>query len=299
MFEVSCSRELEESFNSDPFNRQKTSRKNSPVEELLLGSTPRETRNLTYAVWPSSCRRESNKIQVLEVTSPNDYVEVDPSTLKGIKVKVYDLSQTKELEPIDYSDDDSSGEKKPVEERMLLLLDLVGTLVDREYRPFPKPGVGGKEDLEGGKRIGSHIVWKRPYLKNFLEQCFRDYDVAVWSTLSREDADPIVDYVFKFYKHHLLAVLDQESCEQIPDPRGGRPIFIKKLSDLWSKNGDFSKDNTLLLDGATETAAINPPECSYVLKGWKRTRLNDIAFRKDSHLSHYLEGRATQFRSRQ
>ena len=91
-------------------------------------------------------------------------------------------------------------------DRKLLVLDIDGTLVFAEYSAEVSQemlSVNGKphftipldeDDLEN--RFGYIFVWKRPFVDDFLEWAFQNFDVAVWSASGKQYVSAIVHNVF-------------------------------------------------------------------------------------------------------
>jgi len=65
--------------------------------------------------------------------------------------------------------------------KRLLILDLNGTICHVER-------IFGKDR--------PYNIYKRPYLKPFLNYAFANFDVAVWTSREKKNMDIVIDYVF-------------------------------------------------------------------------------------------------------
>ncbi|HNW50693.1 MAG TPA: HAD family hydrolase [Prolixibacteraceae bacterium] len=73
------------------------------------------------------------------------------------------------------------------ENKILLILDLDETLI-HSFEEKPEEGF----DF----RIFHYFVVKRPYLDQFLDECSRDFRLAVWSSSSDDYAERMVEKIF-------------------------------------------------------------------------------------------------------
>ncbi len=103
--------------------------------------------------------------------------------------------------------------------RNLLILDLDETLIHTAYAPIP----GG--DVKSQR--GYFYLYERPHLKEFLDRCSAEYDLAIWSASKADYVRWIIrstvlsDYVFAF-------VNTRKNCKRIFG-NGGRVEYLKDL----------------------------------------------------------------------
>ena len=71
--------------------------------------------------------------------------------------------------------------------RPLLILDLDETLIYGTERELP---------FAPDFRAAQYFVYRRPYLHAFLDYCFAEFDVAVWTSASRTYAAEVVAQIF-------------------------------------------------------------------------------------------------------
>ena len=162
--------------------------------------------------------------------------------------------------------------------RTLLILDLNGFLIDREYSKLIK-GVVPQSPPEGAVRSGSFFVWMRPGIKEFLDIIFHNFDVAVWSSVSKLNIDTLSVLVFGDRIKQLKFIWDQNMCVKEPHPLTTRkPLFLKNLSKVWEVFPQYNESNTLIVDDTDLKMKNNPKEC--VVKALEWTH-DDIHLRLD------------------
>lgn len=138
-------------------------------------------------------------------------------------------------------------------ERKLLILDLDSTLV---WSHFIK-----KTDIHIITEHSTAIIHlkhhppirvnKRPFLGTFLNYCFDNYDVAVWSAGAKEYVHEICKLIFK--DRPLIFIFSKDQCNS--DKNGQT---LKQLSQVWAnKKWSANPENTLILDDTPETYSQN------------------------------------------
>ncbi len=115
------------------------------------------------------------------------------------------------------------GRLEHMSHRKLLVLDLDETLIHAT-----EESLGREADF----MVGTYHVYARPYLKEFLQYAFREFDVGVWTSAGAQYAKDIVSEVFKdsvplflFSSHRCTLRRDFNTDEYVP---------IKRLSKLKS-----------------------------------------------------------------
>lgn len=288
-------------------------------DETILGTTPKENTILrrppspSIPIYPKSASPKPNTIKAITLRiclppknlsvvnegakstkqkdaavkiSVNDYISVHPASIGSHQVTVYNTHrEDSPSPPASLPSPPTSRPSETLSERFLLILDMNGVLMDREYRPLARGVKETREEREGGFRIGPHLVWKRPFLHQFLDYCFENFNVVVWTTVTAKNGQPLVDFVFGPRVEELRGIFYQEYCELAPPPDviGGniegaeskKPLFLKNLSTIWECNPQFSAANTLIVDDSPEKLVNNPARCCINPTSWKRTLVND------------------------
>ena len=146
----------------------------------------------------------------------------------------------------------SSFAKPSSKPKPLLILDMNNVLVYRAFAPTQakeKPEsvpFNGQATLLGGK----FYTWKRPHLDEFIDHCFNNFTVAVWSSALGRNVNDLVDFVFgEQRKSELLFVWDQSKCDAVeatPQEDGNRyqkPLFKKPLAKVWAVYPEYTTRN--------------------------------------------------------
>ena len=113
----------------------------------------------------------------------------------------------------------------------LLILDLDETLV-----------FATEEKLARGEdfRVGPYFVYKRPGLDSFIEFAFNHFNVALWTSSSRNYASGAISAIFQDAER-LEFAWTRERCARKSDPETGTSYWIKDLKKVrrlgWSLEG--------------------------------------------------------------
>lgn len=159
--------------------------------------------------------------------------------------------------------------------RKLLILDLNGVLMDREFDKEGKIEIDPDQDMH---RVGSFVVWRRPGLDAVLPDLFRQYDVAVWSSVKKWNADQLIPLLFGEYAKQLKFVFNQKQCTAVthPDPDAKKPLFLKVLMKVWAEYPEYNDSNTCLIDDTAEKHRENPPTTQFAPRTWTHENRSDI-----------------------
>lgn len=87
-------------------------------------------------------------------------------------------------------------------ERKLLILDLDETLVYAAEE---------KLEREADFIVGQYFVYRRPFLDEFLEICFENFEVAIWTSSTRNYAEKVIENIFEV-KHPISFFWSRERC---------------------------------------------------------------------------------------
>ncbi|OAY70934.1 putative FCPy domain-containing protein [Ananas comosus] len=196
--------------------------------------------------------------------------------------------QDKKLKAISLSPKESilSHQKK------LLVLDLNGLLADinQDYRNAHK----------ADRKVNGKFVFKRPFCDEFLDFCFRNFKIGVWSSRKMYNVNYIVDFLMGNLKDKLLFCWDQSKCtltgyRTIENVH--KPLVLKELKKLWNKDepdlpwekGEYSESNTLLVDDSPYKALCNPPHTAIFPHPYYFSDRNDNSLGQGGDLRVYLE----------
>ena len=167
--------------------------------------------------------------------------------------------------------------------------------------------------------IGPKLVWVRPGCVEFLSQLSSFATITVWSSMLKDTAQKICDYLFgPLHLSTPIRVLGQGDCDRVPVRRDGprtvymkeegsqKDIFLKTLSThLFDKyDGQYTRENTLIIDDSPIKHMLNLKENVLLLPSWSHTDENSardrILLEKVlPYLSglHRSSGRLAEYRS--
>ncbi|KAL7114836.1 hypothetical protein ACP275_04G146500 [Erythranthe tilingii] len=181
--------------------------------------------------------------------------------------------------------------------KKLLVLDVNGLLVDiNSYVPY---------DYDPDDIILKKAVFKRPYCDDFLRFCFERFNVGVWSSRTKRNIEPILDFLLGKDKCKLLFCWDQSHCTNTgyyTVEKRYKPLLLKKLKKLWEKfdpdlpweRGLYNATNTLLLDDTPYKALSNPRYTAIFPYSYRFRNLGDNSLAgPGGDIRTYLEGLAT------
>lgn len=129
--------------------------------------------------------------------------------------------------------------------RPLLILDLDETLI---WATDSDPG------RQGDFRVAGYSVTKRPFLNEFLDYAFEDFDIAVWTSATGRYARPIVAEVFRG-RARLKFVWLRHKCTPRLNPDTQQAFHLKDLRKVRRRGYDLER--VLIVDDSPETARRN------------------------------------------
>ncbi|KAL2623340.1 hypothetical protein R1flu_003545 [Riccia fluitans] len=184
--------------------------------------------------------------------------------------------------------------KMQVGNKKLLILHLKGFLVDcyHEYddekmkRPSRRPHA----------KCNQFYVYKRPGCEEFLDFCFENFVVGVWSAAYPHTVEALLDFALGEFKSQVAFTWNgADHCTDTGLQHPGRlkPLVRKELTKLWNaeygvpwEKGDFGPHNTILLESDPTKIVENPPHTAIMLKTYRVTDPEDDELEK---LQKYLE----------
>ncbi|KAL3824733.1 hypothetical protein ACJIZ3_020762 [Penstemon smallii] len=179
--------------------------------------------------------------------------------------------------------------------KKLLVLDVNGLLVDiSPYVPY---------DYDPDEILLKKAIFRRPYCDDFLKFCFERFNVGVWSSRTKTNIEPILDFLFGNEKAKLLFRWDQSHCTYTgftTVEKRDKPLLLKKLKKLWDKyeqdlpwdKGVFNESNTLLIDDSPYKAICNPRHTAIFPYTYRFRNVRDNSLGPGGELRVYLEGLA-------
>lgn len=157
-------------------------------------------------------------------------------------------------------------------DKILLILDLDETLIHAD-----KDDCAFKSDFE----VFDYKVVKRPYLKEFLENCNKDFKIAIWSSASDEYVDEIVSKIkpdsldFEFVWGRSRATykptidLDETGYSDLDHFH-----YIKRLKKI--KPLGYRLEKTLIVDDTPHKSKENYGNAIYVKEFYGESEDNEL-----------------------
>lgn len=155
-----------------------------------------------------------------------------------------------------------------------LLLDLDQTLISAEAteeHDFKKYRQKSKlfnfENMDG-----YYIVYERPYLQEFLDFAFKNFNISIWTAASKDYALFIIDkIILKKPGRKLDWIFFSYHCDLSKKQRKGSKD-LEMLWDIYNTPG-YNKKNTMILDDYDEVYKTQPNNC-IVAKPFEFTHQN-------------------------
>ncbi|KAE9619970.1 hypothetical protein Lal_00040341 [Lupinus albus] len=177
----------------------------------------------------------------------------------------------------------------------LIVLDVNGLLADIVC-PAPK-------DHKADAMIARRAIFKRPYYFEFLNFCFQNFEVGLWSSRRKENVRRIVDYLMGDMKNKLLFCWDISHCTETSFKtleNRHKDLVFKDLRKIWDKHdpnlpwkkGYYNESNTLLLDDSPYKALLNPVHTSVFPHTFSYQNKSDNSLAPGGNLREYLDGLA-------
>ncbi len=188
-------------------------------------------------------------------------------------------------EAVDDSVESNINKRYP--KHYLLILDLNGVLVSREFLGSKNPD---GPQFQTGERIGAFWGWKRPGLDEFLDFIFEHFHVAIWSSVMKKNIDQLAEFALGSERYaKLLFVFDQTYCHPEVNPDDAKkPLFLKNLTEVWKKFPEHGPDTTIIVDDNEKKLKNNPADNCFIVNTWGPSVVDDTTFQKGSELYEYL-----------
>ena len=153
----------------------------------------------------------------------------------------------------------------------LLVLDLDHTLLDFSSKKFQRSTT----------HSATAAMMKRPFMDDFLTQCYRYYDLAVWSQTSwRWLETKLTELEMLTHPGYRFSfVLDKTSMFTIKSTRrNGTSVqhHVKPLQIIWSKLPQFNSSNTVHVDDLSRNFALNMSSGIHVTAYHRKVVKDDV-----------------------
>lgn len=168
-----------------------------------------------------------------------------------------------------------------------IILDIDGTLIDADYNNSEKYDF---------KLSGGIFVRKKEFLDEFLDFCFKNFNVCIYSAAHYQYIDEIINMCFSKLPQFIFS---SDDCILINDGLYSSTKKFKHIDIVFKKLG-WNKDNTLFVDDRPELIlpkkinnVINPTlfknlkELIYYINDIRNKQLNNHNY--DKHFSSFMK----------
>jgi RNA polymerase II subunit A small phosphatase-like protein len=137
----------------------------------------------------------------------------------------------------------------------LLILDIDETLIHTDTAPLEyEKHLNFDFKFKGNNSKSLYYTKKRPYLDEFLNYSFENFDIAIWTAAGAEYAEEILKGI-GLDKSKLKFFYTQENCTLKLSLDYSNYFGVKNLQKLKKKGYDLNK--VLIVDDIAETAVNN------------------------------------------
>lgn len=175
--------------------------------------------------------------------------------------------------------------------KLNIVLDLDNTLLSAvpvEDFPWGRESKAKVDKLKLYNMEDYYLVFERPYLQQFLDYIFENYNVSVWSAASKNYVLFIIDnIIYRKPGRKLQHIFFSYHCNLSKKLyKGG----LKQLNMLWEHLDlpMYNKDNTLIIDDLKKVEKIQPSNC-YNIKAFEFSDENSEKDRELKILMVYLQ----------
>lgn len=167
---------------------------------------------------------------------------------------------------------------KCINKKLNIILDLDQTLIAGELlsemnkiRSATDREQLQKQLIEYGKKYGRHefhspdgevyVIYGRPFLQEFLDVLFANFNVSVWTAASSDYAQFVINnfILLSNTNRKLDFIYTRNKCEIYSDKNS--QFLTKPLIKLFKQNECYKPRNTFILDDNDDVHKIQPYNC--------------------------------------
>eukprot|EP01083_Nonionella_stella_P032338 88506_1 len=143
-----------------------------------------------------------------------------------------------------------------------------------------------------GSKTESWSSLKRPYTEYLMENCYKYYDIVIWSQTSWRWIEIKLTEMNMLMnsKYKITFVLDKKAMFTIRSnfKNGEKKHYVKPLQLIWAKyQGQYDESNTIHIDDLSRNFALNAQQ-GLTIKPYKKAYKNKHTDTELLHLTHYL-----------
>ena len=139
-----------------------------------------------------------------------------------------------------------------------LILDLDETIIHSvQFKSFKKKNGQHSDKHKKFQMDDDYIVHYRPYLDEFLDFIFENFNVSIWTAACKQYSIHIINKImntkkldYVFFEDHVSMASKTTNC-------------LKKLDILWDvyKLPNYHQQNTFILDDNSDVYTCQPSNC--------------------------------------
>lgn len=133
-----------------------------------------------------------------------------------------------------------SGEQDQVM-RKLIVLDLDETLIF---------GTSGRESGSPDFVVGEYAIYQRPHLREFLDFCLAEFEVAIWTSATEQYAAEIVPKLFGAESKELVFIWARARCTLEFDHHSFAYLYTKNLKKV--ERLGYPAERVVVVDNSPE-----------------------------------------------
>ncbi len=93
--------------------------------------------------------------------------------------------------------------------------------------------------------VGEYFVYKRPFLESFLEFCFENFDVAIWTTATKSYAEEILQIILKETQNWEF-LWTRERCTFAFDAEAREHFYVKRMHKI--RHRGYKLESVIVVD---------------------------------------------------
>jgi hypothetical protein len=139
-------------------------------------------------------------------------------------------------------------------QKYTICLDMNGVLIARYYGDD-----SNKPNREPDYKIKNHHVYLRPGFKKFINVLLHNFNVGIWSSVSKRNLDILCKTIFSPEQlKRFLFILDGSYCTIVPnkDEESAKPTMLKETKKLFQMYG-IDPELFVLVDDSEYKASLN------------------------------------------
>lgn len=164
----------------------------------------------------------------------------------------------------------SSAVDAELDNTRLLITDLNGVLCRKHPKgegPLPSGWVESK----------SYWIEPRPGAKDFISYCLEKWNMAVWSSTTYPNSQPMVDALFTEEQKRRLVFVWYRDRTRLDPEFSDKPHIqsfdtVKNLEDVYSHpffDRKWTKRNTIIIDDSPTKTRFNPPANVFLIRSFE------------------------------